>query len=261
MLMMHDSPGHKNVLLDDFADGGLAVQANQHLIVHRGEGMILDPGCHKVYGNVLGATMSVLGRAALKYLFLSHPDPDVLAAVNGWLMTTDAMAYVSRLWVQFVPQFGLDRRVQDRLLEIPDEGMRLSLGGSDLIVLPAHFLHSCGNFNVYDPVSKILYTGDLGASIGASGREVTDFARHIPAMEGFHRRSMQSKRALHAWTRMARTLDVEIIAPQHGLVFRGKDMVARFYDWCDGLECGIDVMESIYQVPGAARARTPHGSV
>ena len=249
MVVLHDSPTHKNVWLEDFSDGGLAVQANQHLIIDGGEGMILDPGGHKVYSKVLTATLQQLGKAKLKYILLSHQDPDIVAAVNGWLMTTDAIAYVSKLWVRFVPHFGLDRLVQDRLLPIPDEGMKLKVGATDIVLLPAHFLHSCGNFHAYDPATKILYTGDLGASIGVDGREVADFAAHVPYMEGFHKRYMQSNRALRAWTRMARKLDVEIIAPQHGLMFRGKDMVGKFYDWCDHLECGIDVMESIYQIP------------
>ncbi len=248
-LILHDSPTHKNVLLEDFSDGGLAVQSNQHVIIDGNEGMILDPGGHKIYTKVLSATMTQLGKAKLKYILLSHQDPDIVAAVNGWLMTTDAVAYVSKLWVRFVPHFGLDRLVQDRLLPIPDEGLRVKIGSNEVIFVPAHFLHSCGNFQVYDPLSKILYTGDLGASIGVEGREVTDFAAHVKHMEGFHRRYMQSNRALRAWSRMARSLDVEIIAPQHGLLFRGKEMVNQFYDWCDQLECGIDVMESAYKIP------------
>lgn len=248
-VVLHDSPTHKNVLLEDFSDQGLAVQSNQHLIVDGHEGMILDPGGHKIYSKVLAATMKQLGTAKLRYILLSHQDPDIVAAVNGWLMTTDAVAYVSKLWVRFVPHFGLDRLVQDRLLPIPDEGMRIELGASELIILPAHFLHSCGNFHVYDPASKILYTGDLGAALGANGREVSDFAAHVEHMVGFHRRYMQGNRALRAWTRMVRQLDIEIIAPQHGQLFRGKEMINEFFDWCDQLECGIDVMESVFAIP------------
>jgi flavorubredoxin len=82
----------RNILLEDFGKGGLAVQANQHLIVHDGEGMILDPGGHKIYGKVLGATRRQAGsaRPAQATMFLSHQDPDIVAATNGWLMTTDA---------------------------------------------------------------------------------------------------------------------------------------------------------------------------
>jgi flavorubredoxin len=225
------------------------VQANQHVIVHNGEGMILDPGGHKVYRNVLAATLSILGKAKLKYVFLSHQDPDIVAAVNGWLMTTDAEAWASSLWARFIPHFGLDRLVQERLKPIGDGGMRLPLGGVDMLILPAHFLHSCGNFHVYDPISKILYTGDLGASLGHDYIETEDFEAHIPFMEGFHKRYMASSAALHAWVRMARTLDIETIAPQHGAMMRGPEMVGKFLDWCEQLECGIDVMKDVFQVP------------
>lgn len=246
---LYEQGGHKNVLLDDYSDGGLAVSANQHVIVDGSEGLILDPGGHKVYAKVMTATMSVLAKARLKHIFLSHQDPDIVAAINGWLMTTDAVAYVSALWIRFVPHFGLDRLLVDRLIPIPDEGRRIRVGEAELLVLPAHFLHSCGNFQVYDPVSKVLYTGDLGASVDVEGIEVTDFDAHARHMEPFHRRYMQSKRALRAWARMVRELDVETIAPQHGLLMRGRPMVSRFLTWCEQLECGIDVMESIYQIP------------
>lgn len=243
------SGGHSNVVLEDFSAGGLAVQANQHVIVDGAEGMILDPGGHKVYSKVLGATTHLLGKDRLRTIFLSHQDPDVVAAVNGWLMTTDAEAYVSSLWIRFVPHFGLDHLVAHRLKPVPDEGMRLKLGASELLVLPAHFLHSCGNFHVYDPVSKILYSGDLGASLGADAIVCEDFDAHLRYMEGFHRRYMQSSRALRAWAKMVRQLDIDCIAPQHGAVFQGKPMVERFIAWCERLECGIDVMEGIYQIP------------
>ena len=247
--VLYDQDGHSNVLLPDFGHGGLAVQANQHVIIHDDEGMILDPGGHKVYNKVLSETTSILGGAKLKYLFLSHQDPDIIAAVNGWLMTTDAEAYISKLWIRFVPHFGLDRLVADRLKPIPDEGMKLTLGGQELLAIPAHFLHSTGNFQLYDPVSKILYSGDLGASLGHEYIFVSDFDAHLQYMEGFHKRYMASTKALQVWVKLARQLDIEIIAPQHGAQFKGKEMVNKFLDWCDSLECGIDAMESVFQIP------------
>lgn len=247
-IQLFDNGNHKNVLLEDFSDG-LAVQANQHLIVHGDSGMILDPGGHKVYNRVYSDCRVHLGKAQLKIMFLSHQDPDIVAAANGWLMTTDAEAYASTLWLRFIPHFGLDRLVEKRLHGIPDRGMKLDLGGCELLILPAHFLHSCGNHQVYDPISKILYSGDLGASIGLDHRVVTDFDAHIPSMAGFHRRYMVSNRALRAWVKMVRQLDIQTIAPQHGAVFQGPEMVQRFINWCEDLECGIDVMEDIYQIP------------
>lgn len=247
-ITLYEDADHKNILLEDVSSG-LAVQANQHLIVHGGSGIILDPGGHKVYSKVLASTMSQLGKAKLEKILLSHQDPDIVAATNGWLMTTDAVAYVSKLWVRFVPHFGLDRLVEDRLLPIPDEGMKLDLGGLDLLVLPAHFLHSCGNFHLYDPRSKILYTGDLGASVGIDYREVTDFEAHLPSMQGFHERYMAGNKAMRAWAAMARKLDVAMIAPQHGALFKGPEMVERFIGWVEGLQCGMDLMPDETRIP------------
>jgi flavorubredoxin len=248
-LTLFENGTHRNVLLEDL-DSGLAVQSNQHVIIHGDSGLVLDPGGHKVYNRVLSATMGLLKGGKLRYLLLSHQDPDIVAAANGWLMTTDADAYCSALWTRFIPHFGLDRLVEHRLKPVPDEGMVLELGGSPLVLLPGHFLHSPGNLQVYDPVSKILYTGDLGASVGIAYREVTDFDAHVPNMKGFHQRYMAGNRAMRAWARMARTLDIECLAPQHGAVMRGKALVNRFIDWAENLECGIDLIPDEWKVPG-----------
>ncbi len=249
-IVLYDDGRHRNVLLEDIPGGGMSVQANQHVIVDNQSGMILDPGGHKVYTRVLSATTGVLGRARLESIFLSHQDPDIVAAVNGWLMTTDATAYVSSLWTRFVPHFGLDRLVESRLMAIPDPGMELALGASTLRVVPAHFLHSPGNFQVYDPVAKILYSGDLGASLGTSYREVSDFDAHVESMLGFHRRYMAGNAALRAWARRVRRLDIEVIAPQHGALFRGRALVERFIAWCEQLPCGLDLIEQFYGSAG-----------
>jgi len=245
---LFDAENHQNIWLQDFGHG-LAVQANQHMIVHRGKAMVLDPGGHKAFKETLGQVTGLIRVNQLEHLFLSHQDPDIVAAVNGWLLTTDAVAWCSELWVRFVPHFGLDSLVEDRLHPIPDEGMILDLGGCPLVVLPAHFLHSVGNFQVYDPVSKILYSGDLGASLGNDERFVSDFEDHKRFMEPFHKRYMTCNKALRAWVEMVSRLDIEMIAPQHGAAFRGKSMVAAFLAWCRDLECGIDVMADIFRVP------------
>lgn len=237
---------HRNLLLPEYGEG-LAVQANQHLIIDGEDGIILDPGGHKVYSKVLSETLAQLGRSKLKYIFLSHQDPDIVAAINGWLMTTDATAYCPGLWTRFIPHFGLDRLAFDRLIGLPDHGGTLQIGNTTLRILPGHFLHSPGNLQLYDPTSKILYSGDLGASIGQDYTDVTDFDSHISFMEGFHRRYMASSRALRAWAGMARKLDIETIAPQHGAFFKGPAMVERFIVWCETLECGVDQIESLYR--------------
>ncbi len=242
---LYDDGTHSNVWLHDFGRG-LAVQANQFLIVHDGHGVVLDPGGPKVYPDVYAETMLRLGDGGLDHIFLSHQDPDIGTSLNAWLMDTKADAYVSRLWVRFIPHFGIDRLLESRLHPIPDEGMTLELGGAPLRIVPAHFLHSPGNFHVYDPTSKVLFSGDVGASMGTTYSVVHDFDAHVELMVGFHRRYIATGAALRAWARAMRRLDIEVIAPQHGAVFAGREMVGRFLDWCEELPCGIDVWPDLF---------------
>ncbi len=248
MQTLYSDDSHANILLPD-QDAGEGVQSNQHLIVHGGEAMLLDPGGTKLYTKVVKAVAQAKGKARLSKIFLSHQDPDIVAAINGWLMTTRADAYISALWRRFVPHFGSDRLVFERLQPIPDAGMDLELGGCILKVVPAHFLHSVGNFHLYDPTSRILYTGDMGVSLGQDSRMVEDFDAHIPLMEMFHVRYMTSNAAVRGWVEMVRGMDVEIIAPQHGSMIVGEAMVARFLDWVGGLDVGIDALPGLYRVP------------
>jgi len=238
---------HRNVWLDDFGRG-LALQANQYLIVHDGQGLILDPGGPKVYPQIFAETMKHLAPGGLRYVFLSHQDPDIGTSLNAWMLDTKAEALMSRLWIRFIAHFGVDALLDHRLIAIPDEGACIELAGAELVLLPAHFLHSPGNFQIYDPTSRTLFSGDLGASMGADGTFVTDFDAHVASMRPFHQRYMASRSAMRGWAEMTRGLDIERIAPQHGAVFEGREMVSRFVDWCAGLECGVDLWSS-YRVP------------
>jgi len=248
MITLFDRDGHTNVMFHDFSSGE-AVQANQHVIVAGKEAMLLDPGGHKIYTKLFSALAGVLPPTGLKYLFFSHQDPDIVAAANGWLMVTDARAFAPALWMRFIPHFGIDDLVAKRMHGVPDEGMSIELGGKPLKILPAHFLHSPGNLHVYDPTSKILYSGDLGASLGMDYTAVPDFDSHIPYMKGFHQRYMTSNKAMRAWAKMVRTLDIEILAPQHGAIFIGRPLVERFIAWVEDLPCGVDLIADAYTVP------------
>ncbi len=245
---LFDNGSHQNVLLEDFGHGEM-VQANVHMIVDNGKGMILDPGGHKVFKHLLAEVGGLVGIENLQYIFLSHQDPDIVAATNGWLMTTKATALTSHLWIRFIPHFGVDKLVIDRIKPVGDEGCTVKLGETELLILPAHFIHSPGNLHIYDPVSKILYSGDLGASLGQDYIYVENFDEHIKYIEGFHKRYIPTNKVLKAWLKMVRQLDIETIAPQHGAIMKGKDVVNRFLDWLEDLQCGIDIMEDIYKIP------------
>jgi len=242
-----------DLVTDECAIDHCAVQSNQFLVVDDHVGALIDPGGNMTYNALFMAMHAHFPPRRLAYVLASHADPDIVASANKWMVHTDCRIYISKLWARFVPHFCTVGNTAGRIVAIPDEGMRIPLGRSEIIALPAHFLHAEGNFHFYDPVSKILFSGDVGASmvqVAKAGRPVEDFDAHLPYMEPFHRRIMVSNRAARGWVQMVRKLEVEWLVPQHGPPFRGRAMVNRFLDWFENLPCGIDLMgPEIYRIP------------
>ena len=238
-------------LVDDSASG--AVQCNQFLVVDHGHGALIDPGGNMTYTGLLMDMQKYFSSKDLDYILASHPDPDIIASVNKWFVASHCKVMISSLWTRFVPHFTTGKDVSDRILGIPDQGTVIRLGESRLLALPAHFMHAEGNFQFYDPVSKILFSGDLGTSLvphEQAAMPVTDFGSHVKYMEAFHRRYIVSRTVCRFWANMVRQLDIEQIVPQHGARFVGKQAVEDFIAWVEGVECGVDLMtQSIYQVP------------
>ncbi|PKO25401.1 MAG: MBL fold metallo-hydrolase [Betaproteobacteria bacterium HGW-Betaproteobacteria-8] len=246
---------HVCIKFSDLTDSstGLAVQSNQFLIVTDGHGALIDPGGNMTYNALMMAMGKYFNFRKLQYILASHQDPDIVASINKWLIGTECTLLAPAIWERFIPHFCGVGNTEDRIIGIPDKGMNIELGNTTIKALPAHFLHSEGNFQFYDVTSKILFSGDLGASLVSgelASQPVTDFEMHLPAMLPFHRRYMTSNKACRLWTNMVRGLDIESIVPQHGRAFVGKAMVKRFIDWVETLECGIDLMtQDNYRIP------------
>ena len=226
------------------ADHYLAV--NQFLIVQNGSGILIDPGSQSVFDEMYDAVTQYVDPQQLKYIFYSHQDPDVAGSIAEWSVVTPAKIVISSLWTRFMSHYGL--MDASRMNALPDKGARISFGEDYIQFIPAHFLHSPGNFTVYDSRSKILFSGDIGAAVMSPTdvyKEVGDFAAHQPLLEGFHRRYMAGNRFCRAWVAAVRRHEVAMIAPQHGAVFKGENVV-KFLEWFESLECGGDRIEALY---------------
>ena len=234
-------------------DDGDAVQANHFLLIDHGQGALIDPGGNMTFNELTLTMRKYMAPQDLHYLLASHADPDIIASLDRWMTASRADLVISRLWARFAPHFCKLGKTDKRIIAVPDAGGTLRLGKSDVVLLPAHFLHAEGNFQFYDPISKILFSGDLGVSLvsGAqASRPFGQLADALPHMEAFHRRYMVSNKILRYWASMVRTLDIEMIVPQHGSPIKGKPAVAQFIDWAEGLSCGNDLMTtSNYRVP------------
>jgi flavorubredoxin len=240
-------------MFTDLTDGGgEAVQSNQFLVVDGDTGAVIDPGGNLAYGDLYLGMTRHFPPNRLAAIIASHADPDIVASLDRWMTATQAQVYISRVWERFIPHFCKPGKTTGRIVGIPDAGMRIRVGRNDLIALPAHFLHAEGNFQFYDPVARILFSGDLGVSMvsgKAAATPATSLAPLLPKMEAFHRRYMVSNKVMRLWADMVSSLPIDLMVPQHGAPLAGP-AVGEFIAWARNLQCGIDLMGTPhYTVP------------
>jgi flavorubredoxin len=245
-IRLFDSADHKFILLNESEPGEEdGIRSNQYLVMHGESGVLLDPGGFGVMPRVLAEMLRYLPPAQIRGIFLSHQDPDIVGGLATWLDLIKAPVYISRIWLRFLPHYGL--KDMSQFVGVPDEGMEQVVApGFALKLVPAHFLHSEGQINVYDPVSKILFSGDIGAAMMPMDRNepfVDKLDSHLPFIAGFHRRYMCSNKAIRCWLDTIADLDIAMIAPQHGPVYRGA-AVPQLLDWLRELPCGVDLLRS-----------------
>lgn len=213
------------------------IDTNEYAMASDAEILLTDPGGFEVFPVVFAAFANELDAHKLHHIFASHQDPDVISSLSLWLhFNPQIKCHVSWLWQSFIPHFGGAR---ETFAPIPDEGHAIHVGGARLAAVPAHYLHSSGNFHLYDAEAKLLFSGDVGAALlpPAASLFVTDFDDHIRHAEGFHRRWMGSNDAKRDWCERVSQLEIDLLCPQHGAIYRGPD-VQRFINWFAELEVG-----------------------
>lgn len=246
--ILYDDGHHKCIMFsfDDESHEDSFLSVNQYLIVQNDVGVLLDPGSEAIFDELSEAISRHIAIENIKYIFLSHQDPDVAGAISQWSISTSAKFIMSALWVRFMSHYGF--MDMGRIMALPDHGAKINFGNEYLKFVPAHFLHSPGNFSLYDSRSKILFSGDIGAAVVPSPesyKHVENFEAHEAFLHGFHKRYMGSNKLLRAWVGLVEKLEVGIIAPQHGLIFEEKN-VKLFLDWLKELQCGSDLIDELY---------------
>jgi flavorubredoxin len=221
------------------------IDTNEYVVASGATAILTDPGGQEIFPAVFSALSAGFDPRKITHIFSSHQDPDVISSLALWLAFNPSLrCYASWLWSTFIPHFG---GTDQTIIPLPDEGGTIPLGRHELQVVPAHYLHSSGNLNLYDPAARILFTGDIGAALMPANADylfVEDFATHIRLAEGFHRRWMGSNEAKDVWCQRVSSMKIDMLCPQHGAIFRGDD-VKRFIDWFAALKVGIGAKRSV----------------
>lgn len=213
------------------------IDTNQYLVKSRNKALLIDPGGIELFSPMLAGILRYIPIEQLTDLFTSHQDPDVVSSIGLWdQVVKDANLYGSWLWEGFIRHFGIHNI---NYCAVPDEGGVIQLDDLKLQIIPAHYLHSSANFHLYDPIAKILFSGDVGVSLEPTDTPVfiDNFEAHAERLRAFHQRVMPSEIAKKDWINRIRKLDVKMMCPQHGRIFRG-DEVTKFLNWFEELPIG-----------------------
>jgi flavorubredoxin len=214
------------------------IDTNQYMVINGDRSLLLDPGGIEIFSTMLTACLKQVEINQITDLFCSHQDPDIVSSLGMWdQVLDDAKLHCPWLWEGFVRHFGIDNMEYS---PIADEGGSIMLGDLELQLIPAHYLHSSANFHLYDPKAKILFSGDIGAALEDIDAPlfIEDFERHTEKMRFFHQRWMPSNQAKQVWLNRVRRLEIDMMVPQHGRLFRGAE-VQQFFDWFERLDVGI----------------------
>lgn len=215
------------------------IDTNEYVVTVGNAALLTDPGGMEIFPAVFRAVSEVIDPGAIQQIFASHQDPDVISSLALWLAFNPEVAcYVSGLWQRFIPHFG---GTDSRIIAIADQGGEIHVGSHVLNTIPAHYLHSSGNFHLYDRACKLLFSGDVGAALLPASSDalfVRDFDQHIRYAEAFHQRWMGSNSAKRVWCERVASMEIDLLCPQHGAIYQGDD-VMRFINWFDELSVGI----------------------
>lgn len=221
--------------------------------------LLIDPGSNNDFAVVRAKSERVIGSIdKVGGIFINHQDPDVGSAV-GLMMgryTPRAHVLCSEDTWRLVQYYNIPRERFVQMERFPN-GMYFP-NGEEILPVPSPFCHFVGAVMLYDPQTKVLFSGDLfGALTDKEAEGLFADESDWAGMRAFHQIYMPSNQALRYAVRMIREKcpDLEMIAPQHGRVLRGE-WVQEFMRRIEALPVGLDILDDRQATDDELRAWT-----
>jgi serine/threonine-protein kinase len=223
--------------------------ANPYLRTFEGNGktfnLIIDPGSSSDFSVVQAKSSKIIGdMGKISAVFINHQDPDVGSSAGVLLGRYAPHAFTlctEDTW-RLIHYYNIPRDRFIALEKYPD-GFKLPTGHR-LVPVPSPFCHFVGAMMLYDPETRVLYSGDLfGGLTDKNARGLWADESDWVGMRAFHQIYMPTNRALRHAIANIRAIDgsVDIIAPQHGRLLRG-DILEEFMQRLEDLPVGLDII-------------------
>jgi glyoxylase-like metal-dependent hydrolase (beta-lactamase superfamily II) len=208
--------------------------------------LLIDPGSSSDFAQVSTKVTSLIGGLdRLSAVFINHQDPDVgssASIISARYAPKAGILCSEDTWRLIVHQ-NLPR---GRFIATEKFSHGLNVPtGHRLLPVPSPFCHFRGAVMLYDPETRVLFTGDLfGGVTDVNAQGLWADESDWTGIRAFHQIYMPVNLALQRVVAVIRKLEpaVEIIAPQHGRLIRGP-LIQTFLDRMEKLPVGLDIMD------------------
>jgi len=223
-----------------YADRKAGFHCNPYLITDNDEAVLIDSGSRNDFSTVMLKIMRTGANPRnITRLIYHHYDPDLCGNIPHMeaMIDSDELKIISHYENNiFIKYYSAKSPMQ--CIEKIGYQYKFSSGRQlDFIHVP--YSHAPGNFMTYDTKTKALFSSDIFGAYDANWTfyaHITEDCLKCNSKEGcavtgskecqmtgmvdFHRRIMPSTKALKYALSEIEKLDISIIAPQHGSIFK-----------------------------------------
>jgi len=243
-----------------FADESAGFHCNPYLVVDGNEAVLIDSGSRSDFGTIMLKIMRTgTDPRSITRLIYQHYDPDLCGNIPHMesLINSRDLKILSHSENNIFINY-YSTRSEKECIEDLDYTYTFT-SGRQLKFICTPYSHSAGSFVTYDTKTKVLFSSDLFGSYDANWNlysdivpecldctpdnvcNITGKSCQIIGIWDFHKRVMTSTKALQYALKQIESLDISIIAPQHGSLLHTREIIESVKTRLMSLEeVGID---------------------
>jgi flavorubredoxin len=219
------------------------LHCNPYLMVEGDQAVLIDAGSRPDFALVMMKILQTgIAPEQIAALIYHHIDPDLCGSMSNMvdICKNPELIVLSDPDNNMFLSYYIEREKRTLLQSIDEYGMKFTFGGRTVQFFKTPYAHSAGGFVTYDLKTKTLFSSDLFGSLSRQWELFVeledecyvceDYDRCIkqkkycplPDIFEFHKKVMPSEKALQYAMGVIGSLDIAMIAPQHGSIFSKK---------------------------------------
>jgi flavorubredoxin len=217
----------KRRIFDAIAPTPIGTTYNAYLVKGDDKTALIDTVHTDFQPEYSGKIDQLLGSTAVDYLIMNHAEPDHAGSIPFILDKYPATLITTKKGAELA---GAYYRVPEDRIQVIKDGDTIDLGGKTLSFYPAPFIHWPETMLTYLPENKLLFSCDFFSAHNTSGLFDDDADDVLHWAKKYYGEIMMP---LAKMGRMAmgkiQKLDVEMIAPSHGPIYRHPEAILEAY--------------------------------